>query len=175
MYVVPYWHSHKIYQGCVLFLKIARSKCLGKYTPNKTRAEPSFLWFIFPGTDSQRQWTSRTDGCARCTSYWSMVLPGMWLIPFFNYYFPFFFFPFFFFLEERERAVHCASCSMRLFSFPTEFIQSSYPDDEQSSSDLFLTPHPLSSSLSDRQESNATDRLTGQACVKVLGGGVEQC
>lgn len=65
---------------------------------------------------------------------------------------------------------------MRLFSFPTEFIQSSYPDDEQSSSDLFLTPHPLSSSLSDRQESNATDRLTGQGCVKVLGGGgVEQC
>lgn len=95
MYVVPYWHSHKIYQGCVLFLKIARSKCLGKYTPNKTRAEPSLLWFIFPGTDSQRQWTSRTDGCARCTSYWSMVLPGMWLIPFLNYYFPFFF-PLFF-------------------------------------------------------------------------------
>lgn len=72
--------------------------------------------------------------------------------------------------------MHCASRSMRLFSFPTEFIQSSYPDDEQSSSDLFLTLHPLSSSLSDRQESNATDRLTGQACVKVLGGGgVEQC
>lgn len=72
--------------------------------------------------------------------------------------------------------MHGASRSMRLFSFPTEFIQSSYPDDEQSSSDLFLTPHPLSSSLSDRQESNATDRLTGQGCVKVLGGGgVEQC
>lgn len=72
--------------------------------------------------------------------------------------------------------MHCASRSMRLFSFPTEFIQSSYPDDEQSSSDLFLTLHPLSSSLSDRQESNATDRLTGQDCVKVLGGGgVEQC
>lgn len=70
-----------------------------------------------------------------------------------------------------------ASRSMQLFSFPTEFIQSSHPDDEQSSSDLFLTPHPLSSSLSDRQESNATDRLTGQGCVKVLGGGggVEQC
>lgn len=72
--------------------------------------------------------------------------------------------------------MHGVSRSMRLFSFPTEFIQSSYPDDEQSSSDLFLTPHPLSSSLSDRQESNATDRLTGQGCVKVLGGGgVEQC
>lgn len=72
--------------------------------------------------------------------------------------------------------MHGVSHSMRLFSFPTEFIQSSYPDDEQSSSDLFLTPHPLSSSLSDRQESNATDRLTGQGCVKVLGGGgVEQC
>lgn len=72
--------------------------------------------------------------------------------------------------------MHGASRSMRLFSFPMEFIQSSYPDDEQSSSDLFLTPHPLSSSLSDRQESNATDRLTGRGCVKVLGvGGVEQC
>jgi len=73
--------------------------------------------------------------------------------------------------------VRGVSRSMRLFSFLTEFIQSSYPDDEQSSSDLFLTPHPLSSSLSDRQESNATDRLTGRGCVKVLGGGggVEQC
>lgn len=73
--------------------------------------------------------------------------------------------------------MHGRSHSMRLFSFPTEFIQSSYPDDEQSSSDLFLTPHPLSSSLSDRQESNTTDKLTGQGCVKVLGGGggVERC
>lgn len=69
-----------------------------------------------------------------------------------------------------------ASCSMRLFSFPTEFIQSSYPDDEQSGSDLFLTPHPLSSSLSDRQESNATGGLTGRGCANVLrwGGAVER-
>lgn len=75
---------------------------------------------------------------------------------------------------ERERALHGASHSMQLFSFPTEFIQSSYPDDEQSGSDLFLTPHPLSSSLSDRQESNATDRLTGPSSVKVLGGEEER-
>lgn len=69
-----------------------------------------------------------------------------------------------------------ASRSMRLFSFPTEFIQSSYPDDEQSGSDLFLTPHPLSSSLSDRQESNATAGLTGRGCANVLrwAGGVER-
>lgn len=72
--------------------------------------------------------------------------------------------------------MHRASRSMRLFSFPTEFIQSSYPDDEQSGSDLFLTPHPLSSSLSDRQESNATDGLTGRGCANVLrwGGGAER-
>ena len=38
-----------------------------------------------------------------------------------------------------------------------EFIQSSHPDSEQSGPDLFLTPHPLSSSLSDRQESKAED------------------
>lgn len=37
------------------------------------------------------------------------------------------------------------------------FIQSSNPDSEQSGADLSLTPHPLSSSPSDRQESNAQD------------------
>lgn len=45
-----------------------------------------------------------------------------------------------------------------------EFIQSSHPDSEQSGPDLFLTPHPLSSSLSDRQESNAED-LAGRGAV----------
>lgn len=61
--------------------------------------------------------------------------------------------------------MHGAFHSMLLFSFPTEFIQSSYPDDEQSGSDLFLTPHPLSSSLSDRQGSNITGQADGQGCV----------
>lgn len=58
-----------------------------------------------------------------------------------------------------------------LLSFPGPlpdegFIQSSNPDSEQSGADLFLTPHPLSSSLSDRQESNATDPAASRPGVE---------
>lgn len=81
MYVASYWHSHKIYQGCVLFLKIARSKCLGKYTAKKTCSESSFLWFIFPGADSLRPLNiSNWWLCQVYYSCWSMVLPGVGLI-----------------------------------------------------------------------------------------------
>lgn len=52
-----------------------------------------------------------------------------------------------------------------------EFIQSSHPDSEQSGADLFLTPHPLSPSLSDRQGSNAEDpagRAVGEGGMQKL-------
>lgn len=72
---------------------------------------------------------------------------------------------FFFFL--RAAAWSVSWCSP---SFPKEFIESSYPANEQSGLDLFLTSHPLSSSLYLRSESSTIGGWQGRyGCgVKIL-------